>query len=1037
MEPPDFGLTLILYAFFTILSEIIRPKPNIEKAKPAGLGDFSFPTATEGRVVPLIWGTNQITGPNVIWYGDLKQVPITKKQKTGLFSSIDIVVGFKYYVGMQFGLARGIMDSLTKVWIGDDLVFSGTVTHGNIATINKPDLFGGDDLGQGGVVGNLRFMTGTETQTAPDYISAFTVESVTVFIGSGGGSGYTVNDLLTVSGGTFSSAATLLVTSVNGSGAILTADVQSGGSYLIPPSTPAAVTGGTGTGCTFNLFFTNTFQEFVGGSPPGYRGTCYCLFEGGYIGNSTSIKPWKFEVTRIPNGLGLSTAGVNSGKDANPMNVIYEVMTNTDWGMGIPAATINAAGSFTTAANTLRTENNGFSFVLDRAMEASEFLNALQTQIDGIVYLDQLTGMWEVKLARGGYDVTTVPNINSGNCVRINNFSRGSWEETTNQVRLQFVDRDDQYKGTFATAQDMANIRIQNGTSVSTTLNYYGVKNKSLANNLVWRELRTLSYPLAKAQVVVDRTFYATHPTDVVSLTMTIGTTDLVQFPMRVTRIDLGEITKGEITLDLVEDIFVSRAASYGDPPDSGWTPPSANLQPFLASEQQVFEAPRGFTSRALGTAADRIWCGARKRGPEVGFRVVERHAVGAPSGAFAAAGEGFGFLLIGKLNASLAAGTAVPTSSIVVTPFPDVQADLIAAFDTPGSPQDSGLNLVNLLLVGNEFMLATAAGTSGGNVALTGVYRGVLDSVQAAHAAGDKVWLVFAGGVLTDVDFVPGNTVDLKLLPETSTDVVAEGDATTVQVVMANRLRKPYAPSSVALNGSTFPSTASLEGTGSGADTFGILAHLTRRDFRTTDEVAALSTDAATLFADFPTANGTTHELDVRNDPAGANTLLFTLTTGTQDATALRTHILRFTNGVLPTRLRLAMRAKHTEAGTLYSSLADLVWDFNVTTALTGQFNFGAKAASSVSNLYTTTVTGTYNFTLSSAFTTGTVEYRVNGGAFLPLITAGNTTGAIVIALVGDTIELRHSSTDTGAEKFLAMDAPGAGQDGYMICYV
>lgn len=1035
-----FFVTLLLNVFIAILADLLRPKPKNEGAKPAGLGDFSFPTATEGRVVPLIWGTVQISGPNIVWFGDLKQTPIVQKVSTGLFSSTEIVKGFRYSVGIQFALGRGTIDSLNQIWIGDASVFTGTVTHNGVASINLPTLFGGDDLGNGGVVGNLRFMSGTPTQLPPAYLTAFKLQSAVPVTG---GLGYQVNDILTIVGGTFTTVATLIVKTVDATlgniGAILSVDVQNFGSYTIPPTIPAGVTGGSGTGSpTFTLGFATAFQPFASSSPVAYRGTSYALLEGGYVGNSTSIKPWKFEVTRVAgcNPLGLATPGVNSGKDANPMNVIYEAMTDSDWGLGIASSAINVS-SFTTAAATLLTEGNGWSFILDRTMECSELLDAVQQQIDGVVFLNLITGLWEVRLARGGYDITTVPNLNPGNILRVNSFARGSWEETTNQVRVQYVDRNDQYKTTFATAQDMANIRIQNGVSVSTSPNYYGVKNGTLANQLAWRDLRTLSYPIAKAQFVVDRTFYANHPTDVVSVTVLIGTTQLTQFPMRIVRVDLGELNNGEITLDLVEDIFTSRSGSYGDPPNSGWIPPSATLAAFLASEQQVFEAPRGFTARALGTPADRIWCGARRRGPEVGFQVVERHAVGSPSGAFAAAGAGFGFLLIGKLNASLAAGTAVPTASIVVTPGPDAQADLLAAFATPGSPQDSGLNLINLYLVGSEFILATAAGTSGGNIALTGNYRGVLDSVQAAHPAGTKVWLLAAGGVLTDSSFVPGNTVDIKMLPETSTSVVNVTDATAVQVFMNNRLRRPYAPASIALNGTTFASTASLEGSGSTATDFGILAHLLRRDFRTTDEVAALSTDAGSLFADFPTANGTTHEIDVRNDPAGANTFLFTLTTGTQDATALRTHILRFTNGVLPTTLRFASRAKHTVDAVLYPSLVDLNWDFTVTSALTGQFNFGARAASTASNVYTATQAGTYNFTLSSAFTLGAVQYRINGGAWTNLITAGTTTGSIAGVVATNTIEIQHLSTDVGAEKFISMAAPGGGQNGYGVMYV
>ena len=66
-----------------------------------------------------------------------------------------------------------------------------------------------------------------------------------------GGSGYAVNDVLTVVGGT-GTAAQLKVSSVSG-GVITAVTVQSAGLYSALPSNPVSVTGGSGTSATFNL----------------------------------------------------------------------------------------------------------------------------------------------------------------------------------------------------------------------------------------------------------------------------------------------------------------------------------------------------------------------------------------------------------------------------------------------------------------------------------------------------------------------------------------------------------------------------------------------------------------------------------------------------------------------------------------------------------------------------------------------------------------------------------------------------------------
>ena len=52
-----------------VISYVLQPKPP--SAKPPSLSDFDFPTAEEGRPIPVVFGRVQVTGPNVVWYGDI------------------------------------------------------------------------------------------------------------------------------------------------------------------------------------------------------------------------------------------------------------------------------------------------------------------------------------------------------------------------------------------------------------------------------------------------------------------------------------------------------------------------------------------------------------------------------------------------------------------------------------------------------------------------------------------------------------------------------------------------------------------------------------------------------------------------------------------------------------------------------------------------------------------------------------------------------------------------------------------------------
>jgi len=68
----------------------------------------------------------------------------------------------------------------------------------------------------------------------------------------GGGTGYTAGDILTVSGGTFTTQAQLTVSTVS-SGVITAVTVSVAGVYSVLTTNPISVTGGTGSGATFNV----------------------------------------------------------------------------------------------------------------------------------------------------------------------------------------------------------------------------------------------------------------------------------------------------------------------------------------------------------------------------------------------------------------------------------------------------------------------------------------------------------------------------------------------------------------------------------------------------------------------------------------------------------------------------------------------------------------------------------------------------------------------------------------------------------------
>lgn len=150
--------------------------------------------------------------------------------------------------------------------LGSDTNIPFTIESKGTGAVNVAAGSRGVNVSNGQTVTALtRTATGTGYTSIPTVtISAPTTAggvqataTCTMGIGSasivGGGTGYSAGDTLTIVGGTFFAAATLTVNTVS-SGVITSVSVATGGSsYSVLPTNPVSVTGGTGSGATFNV----------------------------------------------------------------------------------------------------------------------------------------------------------------------------------------------------------------------------------------------------------------------------------------------------------------------------------------------------------------------------------------------------------------------------------------------------------------------------------------------------------------------------------------------------------------------------------------------------------------------------------------------------------------------------------------------------------------------------------------------------------------------------------------------------------------
>jgi hypothetical protein len=166
---------IVLLVVTTTLQILLTPKPKFEDARPKGLGDFSFPTATEDRAVPIVWGTVDIRGPNVLWYGDLMVIEL--KRKVGKKKQ---TVAFRYFVGMDLLLCYGPVDRVTQLEIGQKEYPTADMTpampftpsqSGTSLVLSSLDFLGGEQRG-GTVAGNFTVYSGGNVPTQNAYLQS-------------------------------------------------------------------------------------------------------------------------------------------------------------------------------------------------------------------------------------------------------------------------------------------------------------------------------------------------------------------------------------------------------------------------------------------------------------------------------------------------------------------------------------------------------------------------------------------------------------------------------------------------------------------------------------------------------------------------------------------------------------------------------------------------------------------------------------------------------------------------------------------------
>lgn len=454
-------------------------------------------------------------------------------------SSGGTTVGYKYFFGIHMGIGRGPVDEILEVQVGGKTAWQGSITDSGDTEIDAPQLFGGDQQ-EGGVAGTMSVMMGKPDQTA---------------IGA--------------------------------------------------------------------------LVSMLGHALPGFRGMCTAFFNGTVCSNSPYPQAWTFRVRRSKKGwaddncwypdkatieltgdaddTGDSDTGVappnTSIAAMNPAHIIYECLTNRQWGRGLPSTALNIP-SFTTAADTLFDEGFGLCLRWTRTDTILSFAQSVVDHIGAVIYSDPQTALITLKLIRGDYDPNSLPVFDSSSgLVEIQEADVSALGPGVNQIQVQYTDALTGLTGT-GSAQNLASLKATGGVFNSLVKQYPGIPNLDLANRVAQRELKTNAMPLRKFTLICDRRAWNIPPAGLIRIKdLQRGIGDMV---LRVGRVEGGTLQDGKITITAVQDVFSFPLTSFIGIEPPKWVQP--NTVPAI-KRHETFEVPY-FMLAANMSAADFAYVG-------------------------------------------------------------------------------------------------------------------------------------------------------------------------------------------------------------------------------------------------------------------------------------------------------------------------------------------------------------------------------------------------------------------------------------------
>lgn len=296
---------------------------------------------------------------------------------------------------------------------------------------------------------------------------------------------------------------------------------------------------------------------------PGFRGILSFIYKHGYVGTTSYIKPLGVLVKRTKAGWQGTTwypekCELPDGT-MNPIHILYQLFTDTEWGMGIPTSFINDA-VFRSTADYYFGIGFGLSLLWNQQATIEDFMKIVVDHIGASISFRHDTGQYSVQPVTGDYDIDDLNVYGPSEIKEISDVQRPGWGNVVNEVTLVYTDPVT-LKDTTVVAQDLGNAEAQ-GQRVPAVVELRGIRSDAIADIVVSRELQSRSTPLAQIKLIALRAFWREPSNGVFILDWPVRPI-IESMVCRVLDIDKGTNDDNYITVNCVQDVYAEELAIY------------------------------------------------------------------------------------------------------------------------------------------------------------------------------------------------------------------------------------------------------------------------------------------------------------------------------------------------------------------------------------------------------------------------------------------------------------------------------------------